>query len=243
VAQGARFVGFPECSITGYRKSARVAIALDSPEVAAVLDLARRLGVHVAAGLVERCGGRFYNTQVLAGPRGMVGFVRKVHPTAVERRFFSAGDELPVFRVGPAVMGIPICADATHYETPRALTLRGADVIFAPHATYLEHTPASWLRWRERRWGVFAADCCAWFVGCNNAGRSERAVAGEEDLGFASGALVVGPDGQVVARSRRRENRETMLVADLDLSGVTSMRRKLFSYLDLRADLFYRDLL
>ena len=242
VASGARFVGFPECSITGYLPDPGVAVSARGPEVAFITSLARRHHVYIAAGFVERSGRRFFNTQVLAGPRGAIGLMRKTHPIKTERRFFTAGHDFPIFRVGPAHMGIAICSDGTHYETVHALALRGADVIVAPHATYLQHTPGSWLAWRLSRWPLFAGDCCVFLVGCNNAGRSEGPQPDEENLGFASGALVVGPSGETVARSRIRINRETMVVADLCLTGIRARRRDLFSFRDARTDLFYRGL-
>lgn len=219
---GAQFIGFPEGSLTGYALSPELAIPLDSPVLRALIARARRERFHLSFGFIERRARRFYNSQVLAGPVGLMGVVRKINLTLTEQRFFTAGRDLPVFRVGPFRIGIAICADATHAETPRVLAHRGAQLIFAPHATYLQHTPASWYAWRMERWPLYAKDTGCWFAACNNAGRPEHHAAAEKDLLFASGALVISPDGKVAAKSPIRANRETMLLADLPAPARTT---------------------
>jgi predicted amidohydrolase len=243
VSRGAQFIGFPECSITGYEFSPDVAITLDGPEVRFIIDLAKKHGVYISAGLVERRNGKMFNTQILAGPRGLLGSVRKINLTQKERKFFIPGAEFPVFDVGGVKVGIAICADATHFETLHVLALRGAQMIFVPHATYLKGTPANWFEWRLARWGLFAQDCCAYLVGCNNAGRFEVSQSDEADLRFASGALIVGPDGQAIERSTPETNIETMIVADLSFDDIERKRTNLFSFTELELDRFYGELM
>lgn len=240
--QGAKFIGFPECSLTGYDLSERTAIALESAPVRSLAELAKKHQVYVSAGLVEKREGKFFNTQILVGPGGLLGAMRKVNLTLKERKFFAPGREFPVFDVDRIKVGIAICADATHFETVKLLGLRGAQMVFAPHATYLKRTPQSWLDWRLARWPLFAQDSCLFLAGCNNAGRFEIPGESEKDLHFASGALIVGPDGKTVQRSEPNTNVETMIVADLSFAGIEEKRRNLFSFAELEADLFYGDL-
>ena len=237
---GAQFIGFPEGSLTGYALSPDIALPLNSPAVGALIARARRERFHLSFGLVERRARRFYNSQIIAGPAGLMGVVRKINLTFAEQKFFTAGRDLPVFRVGPFRLGIAICADATHAETPRVLAHRGANLIFAPHATYLKHTPASWYAWRMERWPLYAKDTGCWFAACNNAGRPEHAARGELDLRFASGALVISPDGKIAAKSPLRSNRETMLLADLPSPAKTAHPPLIAQ---TNKGLFYRDLL
>lgn len=240
--RGAEFVGFPESSLTGYAKSGEIAIPIESPFVKAVIRVAETAGVFLSTGLIERRGRRVFNSQLLAGPQGLIGVMRKINLTLGEREVFTCGREFPIFPVGPVRLGIAICADATHYETPHVLALRGAEVIFCPHATYLKHTPRSWLAWRMERWPLMAKDFGAFLVGCNNAGRFERP-AKEPDLGFASGALIIGPDGRVVSRSTIRCNRETMLVANLPMAKIEEARKDRAAMSELETDVFYRGLI
>ena len=58
----------------------------------------RRLGMHVARGLLEREGDVLHNAAVLVGPDGLVGTYRKSHlPFLGVDRFVTPGDELPVW--------------------------------------------------------------------------------------------------------------------------------------------------
>ena len=243
VAQGARFVGFPECSLTGYDFSPDAGIALEGREVGAIVELARKHVIYLAAGLVERRDGRRYNTQILAGPGGLLGVMRKVNLTRTERSFFTAGTEFPVFDLDGVKVAIAICADATQFETVHLLALRGAQIIFVPHATYLQGTPQSWFEWRTDRWGWFAKDCGVYLVGCNNAGRFETPRERETDLRFASGALIIGPDGAVVRRSEPATNIETMILADLSTAGLEEKRRDLAAFSSFAKERFYGELL
>lgn len=242
VAQGARFVGFPECSITGYDFSAGAGIELDGAEVRAIVELAKKREIYLAAGLVERREGKRFNTQVLAGPKGLLGVMRKVNLTRTERPFFTAGAEFPVFDLDGVKVAIAICADATQFETVHLLALRGAQMIFVPHATFLQGTPQSWFEWRTDRWGWFAKDCGVFLVGCNNAGRFETARSGEIDLRFASGALVTGPDGTVVRRSEPATNTETMILVDISTAGLDERRAELPAFSSFAKERFFGEL-
>lgn len=242
VAQGARFVGFPECSLTGYDFSPETGISLAGQEVRAIVALAKKHDVYISAGLVEKRDGRKFNTQILAGSAGLLGAMRKVNLTKGERLYFTPGTEFPVFQVDGVKVSIAICADATQFETVHVLALRGAQLVFVPHATYLEGTPQSWLEWRTSRWEWFAKESCVYLVGCNNAGRFEPPRASEIDQRFASGALIVDPDGKVVRRSEPATNVETMILADISTAGIEEKRAGLASFNNLAMERFYGDL-
>lgn len=242
VAQGARFVAFPECSITGYDFSPEVGVSVTGKEVQAIVELAGKHGIYIAAGLVEKRDGRRFNTQVLAGPGGVLAVVRKINLTRGERRVFTPGVEFPVIDLDGVKVGIAICADATQFETVHVLALRGAQMIFVPHATYLQGTPQSWFEWRTGRWEWFAKDCGVYLVGCNNAGRFEAPREDEINLRFASGALVVDPDGKVVRRSAPVTNIETMILADISTAGLEEKRADLPAFANFNRDRFYGEL-
>lgn len=170
--KSARFIGFPECSLTGYKQAANAARALASREVQAMTNLAIKHNVYIAFGLVEKRGGKFYNTQVLTGPKGMLGAVRKINITNKERKFFTPGSKFPIFDVDGFKLGIMICADATYYEPPmHVLAFRGAQAVFVPHAGYLAERPGAGLTgaWRAGRslpatavyssWGAITPAC------------------------------------------------------------------------------------
>lgn len=78
-------------------------------------------------------------------------------------------------------------------------------------------------------------------MGCNNAGLSEKPGKGEENLKFASGALIIGPDGKEIKRSKERTNVETMVVADLPLAEAEKNRKGkgAWAFSDMEAELFF----
>ena len=143
-AERADLVVFPECSITGYWFLRR----LSGPEITAIAEpvpdgqstqeliaLARRLGITIGAGLIERAGeGALYNTYVVAMPDGRTVRHRKIH--AFEHDLVRSGSEYTVFELPNGWRAdILICYDCNLVENVRATALLGAEVLLAPHQT------------------------------------------------------------------------------------------------------------
>jgi predicted amidohydrolase len=142
--RGAAIVVFPECCLTGYWFLRRLGLpelaALaepvpDGPSVERLLDLARRRGVSVGAGLVEAAGpSLFHNTYVVAMPDGTLARHRKLH--AFEHPAILSGDEHTVFDTPHGFRaGLLVCYDVNVVENVRVAALRGAEVLLAPHQT------------------------------------------------------------------------------------------------------------
>jgi len=141
-AQGAEIVSFHECCITGYtflqqlsrQQIERLAEPVpDGPSTRRLVELSREIGVVLMAGLVEFDGERLYNCYVVASPEGFVTKHRKIH--AFISPHIDCGDRLEVFELCGIRCGILTCYDNNLVENPRILTLKGAEVIFAPHVT------------------------------------------------------------------------------------------------------------
>ena len=96
---------------------------------------ARRLRIHVVAGLIEGTRERWYNTSTIIDPDGrIVGRQRKNFPTQGE----IDGGVVPargyqVFDTAVGRLGIVICSDFAFFtDGVRALVDGGADIIFNP---------------------------------------------------------------------------------------------------------------
>lgn len=153
-AAGAEFVGFPELSLNGYQFGADMPwLKLDGPEVAALAERAKRLGVYVSAGLAEQdAAGKRWNTQIVIGPDGtVVGWHHKIWLTG-ERGHTEQGTDHNVFEVKGAKMGISTCADGTDYQNVKRLVDNGAQIIYGPHANTTGGTIAGWYNFRAK-WG------------------------------------------------------------------------------------------
>ena len=243
VKAGARFVGFPEFALTGWVKDRRLALSLKSAPVRQIERLARKRRVFIATCFVEKRGARLHNTCLLAGPAGRLGVMRKVNLVAGESPDCTPGREFPVFKVAGCTMGVTTCADATHFEMMNLLSLRGAELIFAPHANVLKpygNHAAGWRKWRMERWPLFARDACVHILGCNNAGLFEKPEPTEAPTKYCGGAMVIDFKGNVVARDDAgKSKRECMIVADLDIAALRKARRTSESLNEFRPSIVY----
>jgi predicted amidohydrolase len=135
-AGGAGLVVFPELGLTGYQLqdlAAEVAMRLDDPRLGALAAATRDLSATVS--FVEESGD---HRLFIAAALMEDGEIRHVHrkvflPTYGlfdERRFFAAGD---VVRATPSRLGvgvgIAICEDFWHLQTPQLLALDGAQLL------------------------------------------------------------------------------------------------------------------
>src|SRR6185436_10737674 len=133
---GADLVVFPELGLTGYQLqdlAAEVAMRLDDPRLAQLAGLTA--GLSATVSFVEESGDhRLFIAAALLED----GEIRHVHrkvflPTYGlfdERRFFAAGD---VVRATPSRLGVgvglAICEDFWHLQTPQLLALDGAQLL------------------------------------------------------------------------------------------------------------------
>ena len=143
-ARQVEIVAFPECCVTGYwflRNLARAdLLALaepvpDGPSTRALLELSRRHGMTIGAGLVERDqAGVMHNTYVVAMPDGAWRRHRKIH--AFEHDGITPGSEFTVFDTPHGCrVGVLVCYDCNINENVRITALMGAEVLLAPHQT------------------------------------------------------------------------------------------------------------
>jgi len=131
--QGADLVIMPECATTGYfvgDRARSLATAADGPMVTRLVDIATRLGCHLAVGLIEADGAGVYDSLALVAPRdGLLAMYRKVHLFAGERAVFSAGDEPCLVDTALGRIGLTVCYDLMFPEYIRGLVLGGAELI------------------------------------------------------------------------------------------------------------------
>lgn len=184
-------VCFPECFLTGYapERAAELAIGAQDEALGQVARLAKAHGIDVLAGFMEREGRRLYITQGLFRADGTADFYRKTHLGRKEEIYFTPGDRLEVFSLSSGrKVGVALCLEAHFPELIQTLALRGAEVIFAPHASprAAGDRLALWKRYIPARSydnRVYMACCNLW--------DPER---------FSGGCLVTDPCGEVLAQ-------------------------------------------
>ncbi|RPJ82623.1 MAG: acyltransferase [Acidobacteria bacterium] len=142
--QQVEIIAFPECCITGYwflRKLTRDALSAlaepvpDGPSTRSLLELSRRHGMTIGAGLIEiDRAGLMHNTYVVAMPDGNWRLNRKIH--AFESDDVVPGSDFTVFDTPHGCrVGVLICYDCNINENVRITALMGADILLAPHQT------------------------------------------------------------------------------------------------------------
>lgn len=142
-AQGARAVGFHECSITGYTfarhlsKEQMVDLAEfipDGKSIQRLQEIAAHNDITVLAGLFEKDQDeKIYKAYVAVGPDGLIARHRKLHPFI--NPHITPGSAYTIFEIDGWKCGILICYDNNIVENVRATVLLGADILFMPHVT------------------------------------------------------------------------------------------------------------
>jgi len=229
--QKADIICFPELCVQGYSRncSGPTAENVPGPSSGRILDFAKRYRMVVLAGLAETSPtGKPFITQLVAYPDGKLSKYRKTHLGNSEKTNFTPGSELPVFSYTKANFGLQICWDLHFPEVSTILSLKGSEIIFAPHAspTIVGDRRKIWLKYMTAR----AYDNAVFLAACN--------LVGEDGAGhsFCGGVLVIDPRGNVVAEAFN--NREELLMADLDPVMINTIRRREF---DSMRDSFFLD--
>lgn len=141
--QGADAITFHECSVTGYSfarhlsKEQMVALAEqipDGPSTGKLVDIARKNGIVILAGLFEKDRyDNLFKGYVCVDGNGMRAKFRKLHPFI--NPHLTPGDQYCIFELEGWKCGILICYDNNVIENVRATALLGAEIIFMPHVT------------------------------------------------------------------------------------------------------------
>jgi predicted amidohydrolase len=235
-AAGARLVVLPEkwACLGTPEQTAAGAEPLDGPALTWAAATAHELGIDLVAGsIAERVEGREKgsNTSVHFGPDGrMRARYRKIHMFDVEVGGTSyresaheePGTEIVVSESAEGVpLGLTVCYDLRFPELYRELAARGARVLCVPAAFTLTTTREHWEVLLRAR----AIEDQAFVVAANQVG--------EHAPGLKSGgrSMIVDPWGLVLAQA---PDKETFVIADLDLERQDDIRRSLPSLANRR---------
>jgi predicted amidohydrolase len=108
--------------------------SIPGPSTDYFAGLAKKHGLYIVAGLIERDRHQLFNVAVLIGPDGKVaGKYRKVClPDGEYDKGMSPGSDYPVFETRLGKIGMMICYDGFFPEVARELSNRGAEIIAWP---------------------------------------------------------------------------------------------------------------
>ena len=200
------------------------AIELPSHEVEVLGKAAKKAGVYLAIGVIERDGdfsrGTLYCTLLYFNPSGnLIGKHRKLKPTGTERLIWGEGDvsTMPVFSTEIGKIGGLICWENYMPLARMAMYAKGVEIYFAPTADPRD-------TWQSTMRHIACEGRC-FVLGCNQFVTKEmypsdletlEELSDQPDVMCRGGSVIVSPFGDVMAGPLYGE--EGILYADLDLS-------------------------
>lgn len=236
IRQQADLAVLPELALTGYFLKdlvPEVALALDSPELAVLKELSRRISI--AVGFVEVTPDyHFYNSAAWFEDGELKHLHRKVYlPTYGlfdEQRYLARGDRFRGFDTKFGRVGLLVCEDMWHLSAPYLLAMDGATTLVCLSSSPGRGVDGDELgtagAWRN------LTTATARFLTCRVL--YVNRVGYEDGIAFWGGSHVVSPSGAVsvaapefeesltLARLReselRRERIASPLVRDENLS-------------------------
>ncbi|MCU1431394.1 MAG: Nitrilase/cyanide hydratase and apolipoprotein N-acyltransferase [Actinotalea sp.] len=243
--QGAQIIAFQELfygpyfGITQDTKYYAYAESVPGPTVERFAALAREHSmVMVLPVYEEEQPGVLYNTAAVIDADGTyLGKYRKHHiphlPKFQEKFYFRPGTlGWPVVDTAVGKVGVNICYDRHFPEGWRVLGLNGAELVFNPNASKPGISNKLWEIEQPA-----AAIANGYFVATNNRVGSETNEYGDEAVPFYGSSYVVGPDGNVIGDVGSTTEPQ-LLVREIDLSEVRTVRERWQFYRDRRPDAY-----
>jgi len=133
---GAELVLLPELTPGGYILTETiwdVAEPVSGRSVTWLKNTARHLGIYLGMSYLEAEGRDFYNSFVLATPKGKIaGRVRKNPPASVEAYFYKAGSDKHVIKTDIGLIGVGICYENLLHESLCGLMEASVDLVLQP---------------------------------------------------------------------------------------------------------------
>jgi N-carbamoylputrescine amidase len=210
-----------------------VAEEIPGPMVTLMAGYAKKYKMAMVVPIYEReMAGVYYNSAAVIDADGSyLGKYRKNHIPHTnqfwEKFFFKPGNlGYPVFKTRYATIGVYICYDRHFPEGARLLGLHGAEIVFNPSATV---AGLSQYLWKLEQPAHAVAN--GYFMGCSNRVGTEA----PWNIGkFYGTSYFVDPRGNFLAAGS--EDKDELVVAEMDLDLIEEVRRTWQFYRDRRPD-------
>jgi predicted amidohydrolase len=227
--RGSDLILFPELWSTGYDLGSAGEYATPSNRglFSVVASIAREERIAIVGSILSLLGeGRYGNTAVYWDDRGNnLGEYSKIHLFRLmnEEQYLTAGDQLTLFEVPWAKLGLAICYDLRFPELFRRYALRGAGAVLLP-AEWPDPRRAHWLTLLQAR----AIENQMFLIACNRVGRTG-------DTSFFGHSCIVDPWGEFVLLA---DEEEGVWTAEIDLALVPAVRKRIPVFDDRRPDVY-----
>jgi len=208
---------------------------IPGPTVEWAQGLARKHEMVLVVPIYEAAmPGVYYNTAAVVDADGaLLGIYRKNHIPHLqgfwEKFYFKPGNlGYPTFKTRYAQVGVYICYDRHFPEGARLLGLNGAEIVFNPSATVAGLSKHLWMLEQPAH-----AVANGYFVGAINRVGVEKPW---ETGKFYGSSYFCDPRGQIVAQGS--EEREELVVADIDFEAIEKVRQTWQFYRDRRPETY-----
>lgn len=240
--QGAQVAVFPEAFIGGYPKGANFniyigartpegraefesyfaqAINVPGPETELIGKAARKAGLFLVIGVIERDGGTLYCTVLFFGPDGQLnGKHRKTMPTAAERLCWGFGDGSTLTTVPTpwGQMGAVICWENYMPLLRMAMYDKKIALYCAPTADDRDSW-ASTMQHIALEGRCFVLSCCQYLTRDNFTPRMKNRISDDKDhVLMRGGSVIISPLGEILAGPNFEG--EAILTAEVDLQDI-----------------------
>ena len=217
--KGCDLIVFPEASITNfftYGKNGFLALAtkysisLESEEIEAIRDQAKKLNMFVVVGFNERSTvyGVVYNSAALIGPKGLVGVSRKQNFPGIEKLFYTSGPCIETFSCELGKIGIIICYDALFPEIAREHFKNAADILVYSSSFWVggDRGGTGDPKTKRKLWQdlafVTSIQNQAFVVSSNSCGKADLGAGNWERMGISQ---IVSPADGILAQAGQVE--------------------------------------
>ena len=206
---------------------------IPGPTMDVMAKYAKKYNMVIIVPIYEKeMAGVYYNSAGVIDADGTyLGKYRKNHIPHTnqfwEKYFFKPGNlGYPVFKTRYATIGVYICYDRHFPEGARLLGLHGAEIVFNPSATV---AGLSQYLWKLEQPAHAVAN--GYFMGCSNRVGTEA----PWNIGkFYGTSYFVDPRGNFLATGS--EDKDELVVAEMNLDMIEEVRRTWQFYRDRRPD-------
>jgi N-carbamoylputrescine amidase len=233
--KGAKIIVFPEMNLTGYTTGPGILSICKSinKDITDLFSfLAKDLNITILIGLAEKTPhNNIYASHLVFKPTGSFDIYRKIHTSPFEKKYFTAGNKITVFKSHGLIFGVQLCYDAHFPELSLAMALKQADVIFIPHASprgSAQEKFDSWIRHLRAR----AFDNGVYIAACNQTGDNAKG------LFFPGVSIFIGPDGNIIYKSIDKTQGIHLIQIDKDILNKIRSHKMRYFLPNRRSDLF-----
>ena len=218
----------PELFTSGYYYDSKDELLIfaenfdNSPTIEFLTALMKNKNGFISGSIPEIYKGKIYNSNILVGCKGLVGFSRKIHLPDYEKKFFSSGDSINVFKCDRMNIGMITCFDCWFPPLTSKLKMLGANIICHSSCFGGDKTP--------KIIPVRALENQVFFICCNRVGSEQFK---NEVETYRCNSQIVDPDGNILSKADSNEKLDFVSI------NIETSNRPLFGSLIIK-DFFVR---